>query len=296
MHAKTNPEPRQRTMDLPARGGAMAALDFGPAERPVDIVFSHANGFNGRTYRTILQPLAQELRILALDLRGHGASTLPTAIEGREGWNEFRDDLLAVLAAACEAPVVLAGHSMGGTTSILAAAADPGRVRALALFDPVAVPVAAQADAATMGASPLAQGALRRRSVFPSRAAAFDAYRGRGGFKTWSDAQLTDYLEAGLAETRSGEVALTCAPAWEASNFRTHNYDVWAALAASRCPVRILRAGQGSTFNIEGREADLAALAPRVSVRTVAETSHFLPMERPDLARETLLAAAALRP
>ena len=69
-------------------------------ERPVDIVFSHANGFNARTYRSILAPLAAEMRILALDARGHGASTLPTVIEGRAGWHEFRDDLLALLLPA----------------------------------------------------------------------------------------------------------------------------------------------------------------------------------------------------
>ena len=72
----------------------------GPPERAVDIIFSHANGFNARTYRTILQPLAGDLRILAIDLRGHGASSLPTVIEGRQGWMEFRDDLLALLAVA----------------------------------------------------------------------------------------------------------------------------------------------------------------------------------------------------
>src|ERR1700710_1513951 len=120
MIATDDAEPRERTIPLPTRGGAMAALEFGPQDRPVDIIFSHANGFNGRTYRTILRPLGATLRILALDLRGHGASTLPAVIEGRQGWLDFREDLLALLAAACEAPAVLAGHSMGGTSSLLA--------------------------------------------------------------------------------------------------------------------------------------------------------------------------------
>jgi pimeloyl-ACP methyl ester carboxylesterase len=58
--------------------------------------------------------------------------------------------------------------------------------------------------------------------------------------------------------------------------------------------VRILRAAEGSTFNTDGRDADLAALAPRVAVQAVPGTTHFLPMERPDLVRETLVACAAL--
>ncbi|MBS0331562.1 MAG: alpha/beta hydrolase, partial [Proteobacteria bacterium] len=242
----------------------MAALEFGPADRPVDIVFSHANGFNARTYRTILAPLGDSLRVLAIDLRGHGATTLPAVVEGRRGWTEFSDDLLALLASACEGPVVLGGHSMGGASSLLAAAAEPARVRALALFDPVIFPAEAQARDAPP--SPLEAGALRRRATFPSRAAVLEAYRGRGAFRTWSDDQLEDYVAAGFRETADGQVTLTCAPEWEASNFRTHNYDPWAAFRESRCPIRVLRAAEGSTFRLEGREAELAALGPRIEV------------------------------
>ena len=291
MDAVADAEPTALTIPLPSRGGDMAALEFGPRDRPVDIVFSHANGFNARTYRTILQPLAHDLRILALDLRGHGASTLPTVIEGRQGWLEFRDDLLALLAATCEAPVVLGGHSMGGTSSLLAAAAEPDRVRALALFDPVVMPVEAQPLAANPD-SPLLAGALRRRAIFPSRQAAFEAYLGRGGFKTWSEAQLADYVQAGFRETATGEVTLACAPEWEASNFRTHNYDAWAAFRASRCLIRVLRAAEGSTFRIEGRENELGDDG-RIQVQTIPGTTHFLPMERPELVRSVLAACVA---
>jgi pimeloyl-ACP methyl ester carboxylesterase len=187
---------------------------------------------------------------------------------------------------------VLAGHSMGGTSSLLAAAAQPARVRALALFDPVIMPVAAQQDPEAMANSPLAIGALKRRADFASRQAVRDAYRGRGGFATWSDAQLADYVEAGFRETPDGQVTLTCRPEWEASNFRTHNYDGLAAFRASRCPIRILRAAEGSTCRIEGHEAELAATG-RIEIETIPGTTHFLPMERPELVRETLRAVVA---
>ena len=288
MNATSDHLPRKRTIDLPSRGGAMAALDFGPAGRPIDVIFSHANGFNARTYRGILSPLAERLRILAIDLRGHGATTLPTTIEGREGWPQFRDDLLALMAAVAEAPLVLAGHSMGGTSSLLAAAAEPARVKALALFDPVVMPAGVAADPDAMQDNPLAAGAERRRAIFPSKAAAVEAYTGRGAFRTWSPEQLADYVEAGFRETETGEVTLTAAPAWEASNFRTHNYDPFAAFRDSHCPIDIRRAEFASTCRIEGYEAELAATG-RITVETVPGTSHFLPMERPDVV------AAALR-
>ena len=291
MNSVTREAPRPRLIPLSGRGGAMAALEFGPDDRPVDIVFSHANGYNAATYRSILEPLAGEYRMLALDMRGHGASTLPTVIEGREGWPAFRDDLLALLAAACDAPAVLAGHSMGGTASLLAAAAEPARVKALALFDPVITPPEFQADEELMRRSPLAQGAARRRATFPDRQAVIDAYRGRGGFATWSDEQLADYVEGGFRETPEGDVTLACRPEWEASNFATHNYDGLKAFRDSRCPIRILRAAENSTCRIEGHEAELAATG-RITVETVPGTTHFLPMERPELVRETLRAVA----
>jgi pimeloyl-ACP methyl ester carboxylesterase len=286
MNALAPHEPRARRIDLPSRGGVMAALDFGPPQRPVDVVFSHANGFNARTYRSVLAPLADRLRILAVDLRGHGASALPTVIEGREGWHEFRDDLLALLEAATDGPVVLAGHSMGGTTSLLAAAAAPARVKALALFDPVLFDQAPGAPAAA-GDNPLALGAERRRAVFPDKAAALAAYTGRGAFRTWTAEQLEDYVEGGFRPTGDGEVTLACTPAWEASNFRIHRYDVWAAFRALRRPVRMLRAEAGSTARIDDHLAELES-NPRLSIETVPATSHFLPMERPDLVRAVL--------
>lgn len=290
MDGLVSDEPRARQVALPSRGGAMAVLDFGSPDRPVDVVFSHANGFNGLTYRSILAPLAKDLRILAVDMRGHGASTLPAVIEGREGWPQFRDDLLALLAAEADGPVILAGHSMGGTSSLLAAAAGPARVRSLALFDPVFFDQVRAAQ--DQFDNPLADGAERRRAVFASKAAVVAAYTGRGAFRSWSPEQLADYVEAGFRDTETGEVTLTCAAAWEASNFRTHNYDAWAALRAVRCPVRMLRAEIASTARIDDRLEELAAL-PNVSVETIPGTTHFLPMERPDLVRATLREAVA---
>ncbi len=294
MDARVAGEPRR--IAAPGRGGDTQGLDFGPRDRPIDIVFSHANGFNARTYASILAPLAAGLRILALDQRGHGRSGLaPFPPETRTSWDDLALDLLAILAELDLHDVVLAGHSMGGTVSLLAAAQAPGRVKALALFDPVIMPpeVVAQSRAGQLAESPLVQGALRRRAVFPSQAAVVAAYTGRGAFRTWTAEMLADYVADGVKPTAEGQVELACAPAWEASNFTAHGHDSWAALAAIQVPIHILRAEEGSTCRIEGREAELTA-GGRVTVDTIPGTSHFLPMERPDLVRETLKATAAL--
>ena len=285
MNSKSISEMRARRVALPSRGGEMAVLDFGPADRPVDVIFSHANGFNALTYRSILGPLVHDYRILAIDLRGHGASRLPAVTEGRTDWSDFRDDLVALLAAEITAPVVMAGHSMGGTSSLLAAARAPLNVKALALFDPVLFDVARMALIGRT--NPLAEGAVRRRSLFASKADVIAAYTGRGAFRTWHAEQLADYVEAGFRKVPDGQVTLTCDPAWEASNFNTHGSDAWAALRALDCPVRVLRAEIGSTARIDDNLDKLGAM-DHVTVEVIPGTTHFLPMERPDLVCDVL--------
>jgi pimeloyl-ACP methyl ester carboxylesterase len=278
---------RRRYLVLPGRGeGEVSLLDFGPPDRPVDAVFLHANGFNAGTYSTILGPLAVEYRLLAVDQRGHGLTSLDAEPSGRADWLDLRDDLLALMKVEDLADVVLSGHSMGGTVSLLAAAISAS-AKALVLFDPVILPEPILGGAAE---SPMVQAALRRRDRFASRDEAFAAYRGRGAFRTWPEETLYDYLETGLAEARDGGFTLACAPAWEAANYAAQGHDSRAALSACSAPIRILTAEMGSTFRLTAA-SDLEALAPKVHLETVAGTTHFLPMERPDLVRAALAAA-----
>lgn len=287
--------PRRMTVPIDNRWGAgeMSVLDFGDPKRPVDLIFCHANGFNAATYRSILAPLASSLRILAPDLRGHGASSLPTTSEGRRGWQDHRDDLVALLDTIDGPPVVLAGHSMGGTSAILASAERPAKVSQIVAFDPVIwkrwAVAALQLPLLDRlpGHIPLVKGALRRRSRFDTREQALAAYRGRGAFKGWPDIALVDYLGAGLIEDGDGFV-LSCPPQWEASNYAAQSHDPWRAMKASGQSVRILKAERGSTCAVEPSPRGL----PLVSVETVPDSLHLFPMLRPDIVRDALFDAA----
>jgi len=284
MAVEDPPAPTVRTVALPSRGsGETAFLDFGPADRPVDAVFLHANGFNALTYRHILTPLAMRYRILVPDQRGHGATSLETTVEGRRDWLDMRDDLLAFLHALNLRDVVLVGHSMGATASLLAAAVDPACCRSLVLFDPVMPPPRPWGASAEPG---IVQAARRRRAVFPSREDALSSYRGRGAFSTWPEPILADYVAAGFRDLPDGQVSLACTPAWEASSYAAQEQDSWGALGGSRCPIDILRAESASTFHPSGSLEDLG---DRVRITTVPGTTHFLPMERPDLVQSALV-------
>jgi pimeloyl-ACP methyl ester carboxylesterase len=285
--------PRRLSVPVNNRWGAgeMSVMDFGDPKRPVDLVFVHANGFNAATYRTLLAPLSGSLRIWAPDLRGHGRTTLPTSTVGRFSWADHRDDLIALIDAIDGPPVVMSGHSMGGTSSLLAAAERRDQVSGLVLLDPViwthawvrAFQFPLLRDLPKR--IPIARGALRRRRLFDSREQALKAYRGRGAFKGWPEMMLADYISDGLIETDEG-FTLTCTPEWEASNYASQSHDPWKALIRLQRPVRLLKAEQDSTCRI--------GTDPRrqLTVETVAGGTHFFPMLKPDIARDALFDAA----
>lgn len=286
-------EPRRRTFTLP--DGEMSALDFGDEARPVDVIFIHANGFNAQTYRQALQPLSAALRILAVDLRGHGESRLPADAESLRNWNVYADDVLRVIDALGVGELILSGHSMGGSTCILSAARCRGQVKSLVLFDPVFLGRAEQWATRLPGARkamerrmPLFKQASARRSVFKNRAEAFAAYRGRGAFKSWPETAIADYVAGGFRDREDGAVELACSPAWEAANYVAQGHHLHGALRRIKVPVRILKAEHRSTCRLEPRKTGQA----NVSVKIVPGASHFLPMERPDVVRAQLLDAA----
>ena len=296
MDAKLTPDFRRHVFAIQTASGPgeIAAIAFGDPARPVDVVFVHANGFNAMTYRSVLAPLGGRLHVLAIDQQGHGRSPQRTPSQGRRDWLLFRDDLVGLLDALGGGPLLLSGHSMGGTAAVMATALRPERVKGLALFDPVIMPEdmagrVASGDAPAFSESPLAVGAAKRRSVFASRDEAFSRYRGRGAFATWPDEALVDYLQDGLRERPDGQVELSCAPDWETANFSSHYHDPWGPLHGVRAPVTILRAEQASTCSASSA-APFLADNPHFKVETIPGTTHFLPIERPDLVRETILA------
>lgn len=272
----------------------LARQDWGDAARPVDLVFIHANGFNGLTYRTLLEPMAGGQRILAPDLRGHGSSSLPDAPAPRADWSEMLGDLTALVDEIDGPPVVLAGHSMGGTLAILAAARSPERVRSVVMLDPVILDRAASAAMRVPGAwrlarrHPWARASMKRRRRFDSLEAVVQAYRGRGAFRDWPDGVLKDYVAGGFHAVADGGVELSCVPEWESSNYSAQANDAWGALRRFKGPIRILKAEQGSTCSVGS--ADAARLGD-LGVEIAPGGTHFFPMIQPETARAALARA-----
>jgi len=269
----------------------------GPEGAPV-IHWAHANGFNGLTYKSLLAPLSEYFHVYASDARGHGKSNLSADPEKHIGWDIYRDDLLNTvefLEARHHAPIFLAGHSMGGCASAMAAAYLPQHLMGVVLVDPVIIPPHVKLLSslqALLGrkshGSDLRIMASRRRADWPSVAAMEKAYSGRGAFATWKPEFLKDYLVGGTLKAEAG-VKLACAPLWEAANFASQQHDSLTPIRRIEVPMTLLVAEKGSTTR------GLAAFRKNPNTRkidVVDGSTHFLPMEFPERVREEIIELA----
>jgi pimeloyl-ACP methyl ester carboxylesterase len=107
-------------------GGRLVGVSAG--EGPA-VVLLHGLGVDRSIWNDVLEPLAEEHRVIAFDQRGHGESSPADRPYARH------EDLLAVLDHCGIERAQLVGSSMGGEVALDAALAHPARVAGLVLLD-----------------------------------------------------------------------------------------------------------------------------------------------------------------
>jgi pimeloyl-ACP methyl ester carboxylesterase len=250
--------------------------------------FAHANSYPAGTYRQLFDALRADFDVQALDMHAHDP-----AYPVRDGWHELVDELLAELEARYHGePVILAGHSLGGMLSLMAAARRPELARCVIMLDS---PVVAGWRAFAwrlikrLGAedrySP-SRYSVRRRTVWADEAEALRHFASKELFAAWAPGVLQDYLDAGLKPHPEG-VQLRFSREVETAVYRTLPHHIGTLVAGTfSVPVGYL-AGR---ISAENRQAGLAATKALVGRHfRVMPGGHLFPMEFP------LLTAQAMR-
>lgn len=275
----------RRTFELPERGVALAALDWG-GRGPLALLH-HANGFCKGVWALVAAALRAHWHVIAFDARGHGDSSQPDSPDAY-AWDQFAEDLAAVaerlMAEHGGQPIALGiGHSFGGTSLIGAAARRPDAFQHLLLVDPVIPPPpgATPADERPEYLQRLIDGARARRAHWPSRAAARAWCAERTLFAGWRPEAIELYLLDGMRERADGSLHLKCPGAVEAAVFGgSLGLDLGALARRVRASTRLLWAARG--YFPHALFDSLAASIDGAVVEDV-DAGHLVPMERPDL-------------
>jgi len=263
--------------------------------------WAHATGFHAHTYLPLFDDLCASLNLVAWDMRGHGASRNAGEPSSFRGWRTYYDDLAEFLRLQ-EEPIWLAGHSIGATTSLAAAAMYPEKVAGLVLVEPVLLDYTA--GAFVVLARALRQihrvghvaSAAKRRGCFLSKQAAFENYRSKLSFRSWPDEWLASYVEYGLVDSADDGVCLACSPEWESLTFAKSEHNPWKNLQrlAKSPSIHILAATHRTTVSASARRT-LRRKLPNVDIQVIPDTSHFLPMEAAEVVQNQILQLVSQR-
>ncbi len=141
MSAPAPPEDRSRL--VPTAGGRIYVVDRGPRDGAAPpLLLLHGLLVTHHSFREIIDPLAADRRVLALDLPGCGESDRPPP-DRAEGYalSWIAACIEEVLGALEIDRVDLVAHSFGGAVALHLATRRPRAVRRLVLVDTVVFPM-----------------------------------------------------------------------------------------------------------------------------------------------------------
>jgi pimeloyl-ACP methyl ester carboxylesterase len=221
----------------------LAAHLFGP-EDGLPVIALHGWLDNAMTYAR-LAPKLKGLRIVALDLAGHGHSDHRPAGGSYAIW-DYVHDVLQVAEQFGWQRFSLLGHSMGAIVSVLLAAAMPERVERLALIDGL-MPFTGEAESAPnkLGEALKAQLALagKNKPVYAQLERAVAARMKGVGAVSLEAAQLL--AGRGLMPVPGGYTWRTDARLTLPSPLRLTLAHAHSFVRGVQCPVSLVLAQQG---------------------------------------------------
>jgi pimeloyl-ACP methyl ester carboxylesterase len=245
--------------------------------------FAHANGFPPGTYRKLITELSNHHHVFSMAARPLWPESGPVVLRD---WSLFAEDLRKELDRRSLRGVVGVGHSLGAVASLLAAAADPGLFSAVVAVDPLiltGVHSLFWGTAKKLGLAErikLVRGARRRRELWSDRGAARATYSSKEVFSSWDPEVFDDYLDAGMVDLPCDGVRLRYPREWEARIFASGPHDLWTHLRKVSVPTLFVQGEHSDTF-LDAARARVEREVPGSRTVVIADSSHFVPMERP---------------
>ncbi len=282
------PQDTPASQFIEANGVRLHVCDWGGSGR--DILFAHPTGFLGAVWKPVIDELRKAdctSHILTYDQRGHGLSSKP---DSGYVWANFTDDLEAIMDALGLEGAMGVGHSGGATTSALVAGQQPKRFKRLMLIDPIFYTEEMRAVVEHAGVNPMVERTRTRRLVWSSREEIYESYSKRAPYDTWRPEALKAYIDYGTFERPDGEIELWCPGRIEAQVYaHAPGLDAFGQLRKLRVPALIVRGECTDSFPEDSARKAVEAI-PEARLITIEGTTHFVPMEKPEIVASLILA------
>lgn len=242
------------------------------------VVCIHSNASTSGQWRGLMERLAPTFHVLAPDSYGSGRS--PEWPSDRVIRLQDEAEFIEPVLARAGSPVSLVGHSYGAAVALIAALAHPGRVRAMALYEPTLfalvdaeAPPPNDADGIRHA---VAQAGIALDAGNPDAAAAWfiDYWMGPGSWARMPE-QRRPAIAASVVNVRRWAHALFTEPT------------PLAAFRSLDIPV-LYMVGKRSTSAARGVARLLAAALPRVEVLAFDNLGHMGPITHPEPVNEAI--------
>lgn len=242
------------------------------------VVCLHSNASSSAQWRGLMERLAPRFHVLAPDSYGAGKS--PEWPSDRVITLADEVALIEPVLARAGAPLALVGHSYGAAIALIAALSNPGRVSAIALYEPTLFALLdaeqpAPNDGDGIRAAVIDAGTALDVGDTNAAAARFiDYWMGAGSWARTPEARREPIAASVRHVRRWGHALFTeSAPL--------------AAFRALDVPV-LYMVGRRSTASAHGVARLLTGALPSVELRTFDDLGHMGPVTHPDVVNEAI--------
>lgn len=245
---------------------------------------AHANGFPPGAYARLVQSLLPRFHVVSMAQRPLWPDSDPRSLRD---WDQLGRDLRDCLREKGHDGIIGVGHSVGGASTLIAAAMDPELFRGVVLLDPTILggPRAFFWSIAKAFRQVhrvfVVRDALNRRDRWESREEVRESWAAKQVFVRLDPRCLDDYVQCGVVDHPDGGVTLRYSKEWEARVFATTPSRSWGWIRRLVTPCLVVRGSRSDTL-LPGVAARLDRLAPTARLMELEGSGHLFPLEAPE--------------
>ena len=256
---------------ITSHGFKMHYLEWG--EKGASIVALHSMMADAHSFDLFSRAMAQDCRVLAIDLLGHGDSDKSTSKISIEEQTEI---VREVVQKREFTNIILVGHSIGGFLSVVYAARHPEEVSKLILVD-----IAPRDPAERKGGR-----GTYDTPIFNSRSEVEEYFEEQ--FSTFTPEALENRLRFGVEEMPKGKFRLKTSMATLAMITETIALaDIRPYVKMVKAPTLLVKGGESA--NVSKRSVELLKTTLKdFTLVEVAEATHMVPQDQPKEFEETI--------